>query len=634
MKNLVKIYKIMLQRWGYALGGIFFSFGFALFSGVSILMVIPLLDNVFVSDKPVVLYNTFPQFWQAIQQMFSSSISDLGGLRVIISERSYQPILDSLSLIMKQSDPVMLLWTIAVLFAVLTVLKNAFFMGQNYLFAYLQGYTIREVRNLMYHKYLYQSLAFFNKNRIGDSLVRMVNDVQIVNVMFIESMFRSFQDVILIAVYMTTAISINSRLFLISIIVMPLFSLGVSAIGTKMKKYARRIQTQMSHLFSYVEEVLSSIKIVKAFSREKMEYERFQGINDKQFTFWLKSKVYHLLTTPLSELNSVLIGCLVLVIGGKIVLAPESAFTFGSFMAFLFAIFSMLHPFKNLTKTYANFRKALISLERISEILDQDSEIEEDADARGKSNFDSQIELKNVSFSYDGNIEVLKDINLKINKGEKIALVGSSGSGKTTIANLLTRMYDATSGEINIDGIPVKKIKIKDLRLLFGTVTQDSILFSDTIVNNIAYGSLNKCERETIINSARIANAEEFIINLDNGYDTMLDTKAGNLSGGQKQRLCIARSIVGNPPILIFDEATSALDTEAEQKVQQAIEQATKDRTVVMIAHRLSTILNSDKIVVMDKGKIVGMGTHQELLETNPRYQTLYNLQFRDSISG
>jgi len=390
----------------------------------------------------------------------------------------------------------------------------------------------------------------------------------------------------------------------------------------------------MSHLFSYVEEVLSSIKIVKAFSREKMEYERFQEINDKQFTFWLKSKLYHLLTTPLSELNSVLVGCLVLVIGGKIVLTPESTFTFGSFMAFLFAIFSMLHPFKNLTKTYANFRKALISLDRISEILDQNSEIEEDNDAMGKSSFDRDIELKNVTFSYGGNIDVLHNINLKINKGEKIALVGSSGSGKTTIANLLTRMYDASSGDIYIDGIPSKKIIIKDLRMLFGTVTQDSILFSDTVRNNISYGSLKPCDHETIIKSARIANAEEFILQLDNGYDTLLDTKAGNLSGGQKQRLCIARSIVGDPPILIFDEATSALDTEAEQKVQKAIEQATKDRTVVMIAHRLSTILNSDKIVVMDKGNIVGIGTHQELLNTNSRYQTLYNLQFRDSISG
>ncbi|MCF7911613.1 MAG: ABC transporter ATP-binding protein/permease [Candidatus Cloacimonetes bacterium] len=631
MKNLKKIYLIMLHRWGYVLGGLFFTLGFALFSGVSILMVIPLLDNVFVTDKPAVLYHSFPQFWLAVQQMLSNSISELGGIKTLLTDRSYQPVLDNLALIMKQSDPVMLLWTIAVLFAILTIFKNIFFLGQKYLFAYLQGYTIREVRNMMYHKYLYQSLAFFNKNKIGDSLVRMVNDVQIVNVMFIESVFLSFQDVILIFVYMITAITINSRLFLISLLILPVFSWLVSLIGSKMKKYARRIQNQMSHLFSYVEEVLSSIKIVKAFSHEKLEYDRFREINHKQFTYWLKSKVYHFLTTPLSELNSVLIGCIILVVGGKIVLTPGSTFTFGSFMAFLFAIFSMLHPLKNLTKTYTNIRKALISLERISEILDQDSQIVEDENAIEKNSFDDKIEFHDVSFSYDGNTDVLHDINLVINKGERLALVGSSGSGKTTITNLLTRMYDTTKGMISIDGISIRKIKIKDLRLLFGTVTQDSILFSDTVCNNISYGSLNEIDRPTLMESARIANADEFIVELDNGYDTLLDTKAANLSGGQKQRLCIARSIVGDPPILIFDEATSALDTEAEQKVQKAIEQATKDRTVVMIAHRLSTILNSDKIIVMDKGCIVGMGTHQELLQTNVRYQTLYNLQYQDN---
>jgi ATP-binding cassette, subfamily B, bacterial MsbA len=629
MKNLKKIYKIMFNRWGYVLGGLFFTLGFALFSGVTILMVIPLLDSVFVTDKPAVLYHTFPEFWTAAREMVSKSISELGGLQAIMADRSYQPVMDNLTMIMKQSDSVMLLWAIAIMFTGLTILKNIFFFGQKYLFAFLQGYTIKEVRNLMYHKYLYQSLTFFNKNKIGDSLVRMVNDVEIVNLMFIESMFRSIQDVILIFVYMITAITINGRLFLLSLLILPIFSWLVSLIGSKMKKYARRIQTQMSHLFSYVEEVLSSIKIVKAFSHEKKEYERFREINHKQFTFWLKSKIYHLLTTPLSEMNSVIIGCIVLIVGGKLVLAPGSAFTFGSFMAFLFAIFSMLSPFKHLTKTYANVRKALISLDRISVILNDVSEIEEVAEPLEKNSFDSIIEFKNVSFSYDGKTDVLHNIDLVINKGERIALVGSSGSGKTTITNLLTRMYDTTGGEIAIDGLPIKKLKVKDLRMLFGTVTQESILFSDTVINNISYGSLNKLDRQTVIDAAQIANADEFITELDNGYDTLLDTKAANLSGGQKQRLCIARSIVGDPPILIFDEATSALDTEAEQKVQKAIEQATQDRTVIMIAHRLSTILNSDKIIVLDKGCIVGLGTHQELLNTNPRYQTLYNLQYR-----
>ncbi len=633
MKNLLKIYRIMIRRWVYILGGLLSTLGFALFSGVSILMIIPLLDNVFVTERPAIIYQNFSQFWLVSRMTISDYITTSGSWKVIFTAENYKPFLEQLSLIMKQSDPIMLLWTIAILFFSLTLFKNVFYYVQKFLFSYLQGYTIREVRNLMFHKYLYQSLAFFNKNKIGDSLVRMVNDVQIVNVMFVDAMFRSFQDVILIIVYMITALSINSRLFLISLIILPVFSILVTMIGTKVKKYARRIQNQMSHLFSNVEEVLSSIKIVKAFSREKIEYEKFCDINQKQFQFWLKSRIYSLFSTPISELNSVMIGAIVLVVGGRLVLAPHSTFSFGNFMAFLFAIFSMLQPVKNLTKTYAEIRKALVSLKRISEILDQHSEIIEDPAPIDKSSFDSEIVLRKVCFSYDGRSDVLHDVDLTIKKGEKIALVGSSGSGKTTITNLLTRMYDNTSGEILVDGIPLKKIKIKDLRLLFGTVTQDSVLFTDTIINNIAYGSLDEIDRETIINSAKIANADEFIVGLKNSYDTLLDTKAGNLSGGQKQRLCIARSIVGDPPILIFDEATSSLDTEAEQKVQKAIDQATRDRTVVMIAHRLSTILNSDKIIVLDKGKIVGEGSHQELLATNPRYQTLYNLQFSDNSS-
>ena len=241
------------------------------------------------------------------------------------------------------------------------------------------------------------------------------------------------------------------------------------------------------------------------------------------------------------------------------------------------------------------------------------------------------IKYKNVGFSYNGSKKVLREINLTINKGEKIALVGSSGSGKTTMVNLLERMYDTTSGEILIDNINIKDIKLQDLRTLMGTVTQESILFADTIANNIGYGTLNKITQEEIAKAAKIAYANEFIDSLSEKYKTLLHTRASNLSGGQRQRLCIARAIVADPPILIFDEATSALDTEAEMKVQKAIEQATKNRTVIVIAHRLSTILTSDKIVVMDDGKIVGMGKHKELIETCDRYKTLHDLQFNDS---
>ncbi|MCF7918655.1 MAG: ABC transporter ATP-binding protein/permease [Candidatus Cloacimonetes bacterium] len=628
MKNLGKIYRITLARWGNILLGLLCSLGFAVFSGVSILMVIPLLDNVFSGNKTAIQYHNFTEFRLAAGEVISGFISGASGFKELFNAEYYQPWLDKLNLSMQQADPVMLLWMVSIAFIVLTIIKNIFFYGQNSSFAYLQGYTVREMRNQLYHKYIYQSLAFFNKNRVGDSIVRMMNDIEIVGTMFIDAFFKSLQNILLIVVYMITAMSINMRLFLISIIILPLFSWLISLLGNKIKKYAKRIQAKISQMFSYVEEMLSSIRIVKAFAREKREFERFSEINDQHFHFWFRSRLYGLINVPLAELNSTLIGGLVLIIGGRLVLTPDSGFSFGSFMAFLFAIFSMLHPVKQLTTTYASLRKALVSADRIYEIMDEHTDITDTPGAIEKKTFESQIEFTGVSFSYNSNKTVLNDINLKITRGEKVALVGSSGSGKTTITNLMTRMYDTSEGEIRIDGIPLQNIKLSDLRLLFGTVTQESILFSDTVYNNIAYGSLQKIDMARAQEAARIANADEFISPLPDGYNTRLDTKAANLSGGQKQRLCIARAIAGDPPILIFDEATSALDTEAELKVQQAIEQATQARTVVMIAHRLSTILNSDRIVVLDAGKIVGIGTHQELLNSNERYQTLYRLQF------
>ncbi|HHE37571.1 MAG TPA: ABC transporter ATP-binding protein, partial [Candidatus Cloacimonetes bacterium] len=323
-------------------------------------------------------------------------------------------------------------------------------------------------------------------------------------------------------------------------------------------------------------------------------------------------------------------GVVVLLIGGKQVLSGNSDFTFGNFIAFILAVFSMLYPLKILTKAYANIRKALVSIERVSEILNRKESIIESKSQLRKSNFHDKIELQEVCFQYDEEKEILKDISFDISKGEKVAIVGSSGSGKTTLVNLLPRMYDVKSGKILIDGTSVKEINLKDLRNLFGIVTQESILFTDSIKNNIGYGTLKPVSQKEIEDAARIAFADEFIDNLPEQYDHFLHPKASNLSGGQKQRLCIARAIVGNPPILIFDEATSSLDTEAERKVQKAIEQATKNRTVIVIAHRLSTVLSSDKIIVLDQGKIVGIGHHEELLKSCERYKTLYEMQFMD----
>ena len=631
MRNIIRIYKIMLRYWGYLLAGLFFMLGYALFSGVSIMLAIPLLDHVFKFEKVTILYSNFSTFFNAIQKITSDFISQYGSLFALFQAQNYKPFLSELKIVLIHTDSIFLLWLISLILIILVILKNAFFYGNKLMFANLRGKTIRTVRNQIFKKYLYQSLAFFSQTKVGDSLVRMVSDVKIVSNFFIRAIFDALQNIILILVYARVAIFLNAKLFLISLILLPIFSIIIGLIGNKIKKYAKRIQIQSSNLFSNVEETLNSMRIVKAFSRENYEFGKFKDINQKHFKFWRKSRIYHFFNVPLSELNGTITGIIVLLIGGRQVLAGNSNFTLGSFITFLLAIFSMLHPMKIITKAYAEIRKALVSLDRVSVILNRESEITESEDQIEKKTFNKRIEFKNVLFSYENHTEVLSDINLEVNKGEKVAIVGGSGTGKTTLVNLLTRMYDATSGEIQIDETPIEKIKLKDLRMLFGTVTQESILFSDTIANNISYGTLEDVPEENIIRSAEIAYADEFIEKFPNKYNEMLHTKGSNLSGGQKQRLCIARAIVGDPPILIFDEATSALDTEAEQKVQRAIEQATKNRTVIVIAHRLSTILSSDKIIVLDKGKIVGIGKHKELLETCERYQTLYKLQFADN---
>lgn len=624
MKYIFKIYKLLLHHWGYLVAGIFFMFSYAFLSGLSLTMVIPLFDYVFIPRETVPIYTTYPDFFQALRDTLAQT-PDLFQLR---NENIRTELIDSLKTLMTNTDPWVLLLAICISFLALVLVKNIFFFLNKITFANLRGQTILEIRNEMFRKYLQQSLKFFNVNKPGDSIVRMVNDVNIVSDMFIDQMFNLVRDMFLLIVYATIAFSLNARFFLMSLIVLPIFSVAVGWLGKKIKKYAIRIQIKFSDMFSNIEEVLNSMKIVKAFSREDYELEKFKKINWKYFTFWRKSVIYAGFNTPLGELNGTLTGILVILIGGRLVLTPDSGFTSGVFLMFLFAIFSMLHPMKNLTKAYADIKRAQVSLDRIFYILEREADIVNFKNPISKHTFEKNIILKDVNFAYTKSADVLKNINLEINKGEKVAFVGGSGAGKTTLVNLIPRMYDITNGEILLDGIDIKQVNLVDLRRLFGTVTQDSILFTDTIANNIRYGTLDEVSEETVAKVARIAYADEFIENLPNKYNELLQQKGSNLSGGQKQRLCIARAIVNDPPILIFDEATSALDTEAEKKVQIAMNQATKNRTVLVIAHRLSTVLSSDKIVVLDKGEIVGIGKHKDLLQSCERYNMLYQLQF------
>lgn len=630
MKNLFRLYKIMLRNWVYMVVGLIFMFGYASLSGVTITMVIPLFDYVFGARETAIIYTNLAEFSDALGRLTAKIYPQLKNIFSFSHISNFGPLLDELKKILSQTDPLFLLYMISAAVVILTLVKNIFYYINRVLFANLRGKTILAIRNVMFEKYLKQSLSFFSLNKVGDSIVRMVSDVDIVNEMLIFPLFNVARDLVLLLVYIVIAISINARLFLYSLIILPVFSLLLSLLGKKVKKYSKRIQTKFSDMFSNIEEVMNNMRIVKAFSREERELDKFKQINRKYFVFWRKSVIYAGINVPLSELSGTLIGVIIIILGGSLILAPESGFRLGAFTAFLLAIFSMQHPIKELTNAYANIKKAQVSLDRIFYVLNQQSEIKNSEHPIPKKSFDKNIILNNISFSYGNNTEVLKNISFEVKKGEKVAFVGSSGSGKTTLVNLLPRMYDITTGEILIDDINIKEIDLKDLRMLFGTVTQDSILFSDTIANNIRYGSLQEISDELIREAARVSYADEYIEKLPKRYDEMLHQKGANLSGGQKQRLCIARAIISDPPILIFDEATSALDTESEKKVQQAIDQATQNRTVLVIAHRLSTVLSADKIVVLDNGSIVGMGKHARLLKTCQRYQTLYHLQFED----
>ena len=614
----------MLKYWLSFIFGIIFMLGYALFSGISVMMAIPLLDYVFKNTNRTVEYNTVSDFIKAIFDVFSQYISNNG---IKFDKHLMTPYLHNLQEILTKTDPILLLWIIGISILLMIFLKNLFFFGKKVLFANLRGKTIRDIRNKMFKKYLYQSLMYLNKNKIGDSLVRMVSDVKIISNFFINSFFDLFQSLLLLFVYLRIAAFLNIKLFFITLLIVPLFGILISYIGSKIKKYAKRIQKQSSTMFSNVEEVLNGIKIVKLFAGEEREMNLFKKINNKHFKFWRKSLIYSSFNVPISELNGTFIGVIILIIGGKQVLNPDISFSFGAFTSFLLAVFSSLHPLKVITKTYTSIKKAMVSVDRVFEVLNAKNEITEDTNALSKKDFENEIKITNLHFAYNDK-PVLKNINLTIKKGEKIAIVGKSGSGKTTLVNLLTRMYDADKGEIKIDNINIKRIKLKDLRKLFGVVTQEPILFNMTIAENIAYGTNTEIGMKQIEKACKIAYADEFIEKFPDKYNHKLDNKATNLSGGQKQRLCIARAIAGNPPILIFDEATSSLDTQSEKKVQDALSEAQKNRTVIVIAHRLSTILSSDKIVVMENGKIVCVGTNEELLQNCEIYKNLYDLQF------
>ncbi len=623
-KDLRQIYAIMFRYWPLLVTGLLATLLYAIFSGISVTLVIPLFDYVFKPGGGKLLYTDLSGFLGALGSAWSTFWQSSGG---VFSLDGLAPLWEEMQKIMLATDSLALLYALCLFVVVVILLKNIFFYLQRVLFIKLRGNTIRDLREMMFARYMGQSLEFFHQNRIGDAMVRMVNDAEIVSESFIKSLLEGILDIFTILVFMRVALLLSPRLFLYGLLVVPFFTLFVGWLGKQIKKNSQRIQAHLSTMFSTVEEALNSMKIVKAFRREDSELRDFSRINSAYVRFWKRAQYYLSLSVPLSELNTVFTAVIVIILGGRMILAPGSGFSLGDFTAFLFAIFSLLHPLKNLTQIYSDVKKALISLNRVFFVLNREATVKEAPDALAKDGFSSGIEFDHVSFSYSENRLVLRDVSLTVRKGEKIAIVGASGGGKTTLANLFNRMYDVSSGAIRVDGTNIRQLRLDDLRRLFGVVTQDSVLFTRSVRANIAYGALEELSDEQVRAAARIAHAEDFILQFPSQYDEVLQTKGANLSGGQKQRLCIARAIVGDPPVLIFDEATSALDTESEQLVREAIDAATRNRTVIMIAHRLSTVLQADRIVVLEQGQIVGQGSHEELLRSCPRYRKLYAAQ-------
>ncbi len=490
---------------------------------------------------------------------------------------------------------------------------------------YIRNNVVRDLRQQIYARILKLALPFFTEERKGDIMARISGDVSEVENSIMASLDMLLKNPILIIVFLISLLILSPTLTMFILVLLPLTGFFIGRIGKSLKKVSREGQDKMGLLLTIIEETLSGLRIIKAFNAEKKMENRFNGELRQYKNIMNKLMWRRELAHPVSELLGTFVMVLIVWFGGTLILGRNSELSGPKFIAYLGIFYQIINPAKAFTSALYTIQKGLASMDRIDRILLADVTIREKPDALPVKTFTQTIEYRNVSFAYSDK-EVLKNVSLKVPRGSTVALVGQSGSGKTTFVDLLPRFYDVMEGEILIDGIDIRNLKLHDLRNLMGNVNQEAILFNDTIHNNIAFG-VELPTREDVIRAAKVANAHEFIMESENGYDTVIGDRGSKLSGGQRQRLSIARAILKNPDILILDEATSALDTESERLVQDALEKLLKNRTSIIIAHRLSTIRNADFICVLEKGKIVETGTHEELIRLNGRYSKLCEMQ-------
>lgn len=513
---------------------------------------------------------------------------------------------------------------IGLFLAFTTFLKTgAYFLSSATIIPIRTG-VVRDIRNQLYAKITSLPLGFFSEERKGDIIARMTGDVGEIESSIMSSLDMLFKNPILIISYFTALLFISWQLTLFTLVFVPVFGWFMGFVGRKLKRKSIEAQSLWSDTMSQVEETLGGLRIIKAFCAEEKMNNRFSSINNHYRSSVQRVNIRQQMAHPMSEFLGTVLIIIVLWVGGILVL-DQQILSGPTFIYYLVMLYSIINPLKDFSKASYNIPKGLASMERVDKILKAENTIKEPANAKHISAFEHQIEFRHVSFRY-GEQWVLRDINLVIPKGKTIALVGQSGSGKSTLVDLIPRYYDVQQGEVLIDGINVKDLGIHDLRQLIGNVNQEAILFNDSFIGNITFG-VDHATQEQVEQAARIANAHEFIMQSEHGYDTNIGDRGGRLSGGQRQRVSIARAILKNPPILILDEATSALDTESERLVQDALERLMKTRTTVAIAHRLSTIKNADEICVLHEGQIVERGTHDELLKIDGYYKKLHDMQ-------
>ena len=513
---------------------------------------------------------------------------------------------------------------IGLFLAFATFLKTgAYFLSSATIIPIRTG-VVRDIRNQLYHKITSLPIGFFSEERKGDIIARMTGDVGEIESSIMSSLDMLFKNPILIISYFTALIFISWQLTLFTLVFVPIFGWFMGYVGRKLKRKSIAAQSLWSDTMSMVEETLGGLRIIKAFCAEDKMNKRFDGINSEYRDSIQRVNIRQQMAHPMSEFLGTVLIIIVLWVGGILVL-DQQILSGPTFIYYLVMLYSIINPLKDFSKASYNIPKGLASMERVDKILKAENTIKEPANPKHIASFEHQIEFRHVSFRY-GEQWVLKDINLVIEKGKTVALVGQSGSGKSTLVDLIPRYYDVQEGEVLIDGINVKDLGIHDLRQLIGNVNQEAILFNDSFYGNITFG-VDSATREQVEQAAHIANAHEFIMQTEHGYDTNIGDRGGRLSGGQRQRVSIARAILKNPPILILDEATSALDTESERLVQDALERLMKTRTTVAIAHRLSTIKNADEICVLHEGEIVERGTHEELLAKGGYYRKLHEMQ-------